>query len=144
MPRGSAPGERRGGRQKGGLNKSTVAAKDGLKLAMDMGLAELGPDALDTIMPAQLMLVAMRAMAKVGLYPQSLSVAEKAAPYFNAKLAPLVVEPPQEHADEKAKRLHDAMREMRNTVVKDEQSTSPASGPDSHDETPEGGPEPAL
>jgi hypothetical protein len=97
MPRGSAPGERRGGRPKGGL-------------------AELGPNALDTITPANFQLVAMRALARVGQYAAALSVADKVAPYFNAKLAPLIVEPPAEPEEAKAKRLYDAMRQMRGTI----------------------------
>jgi hypothetical protein len=38
------------------------------------------------------------------------------APYEHAKLAPLVVELPQEAEEDKARRLHAALREMRATV----------------------------
>jgi hypothetical protein len=108
MPHGASPGERRGGRPKGGLNKSTVAKDAAFRRAMSLAFAELGADALDTIMPAELMLVAMRTMAKIGLHTAALSIADKAAPYYNAKLAPLIVEPPAEPEEAKAKRLHGA------------------------------------
>ena len=58
----------------------------------------------------------MRALARVGQYATALSVADKVAPYFNAKHAPLIVEPPAEPEEAKAKRLYDAMRQMRGTI----------------------------
>jgi hypothetical protein len=68
MP-GSKPGERRGGRQKGTPN--------------------------DTLTPARLQLIAMREAAKAGFVASALAIARDVVPYYDAKLAPLIVEPPK-------------------------------------------------
>jgi hypothetical protein len=48
--------------------------------------------------------------------PLILKAAADWAPYEHAKLAPLVVELPQEAEEDRARRLHAALREMRETV----------------------------
>ena len=48
--------------------------------------------------------------------PLILKAAVDRAPYEHAKLAPLVVELPQEAEEDRARRLHAALREMRETV----------------------------
>jgi hypothetical protein len=59
---------------------------------------------------------AMETLLLAGFSQAALVYAEKVAPYFDAKLAPLIVEPPQEAEAERARRLHEAMRRMRATV----------------------------
>jgi hypothetical protein len=88
MP-GAKPGERRGGRQKGTQNKAN----------------------------AQFQLIAMHETIKAGLFHSALTIADKVSPYYDARLAPLIVEPPAEPEEAKAKRLHDAMRQMRGTIA---------------------------
>jgi hypothetical protein len=60
-------------------------------------------------------LVAVTAVRQRNI-PLILKAAADWAPYEHAKLAPLIVEPPQESEDDRARRLHAAMREMRATV----------------------------
>lgn len=86
MP-GSAPGERRGGRQKGTPNKATAAKRQAVDDALAQGFALLGPVALDGLTPAQAMLHAMRVLLHAGLPGPAMAIAEKAAPYFDAKKA---------------------------------------------------------
>jgi hypothetical protein len=115
MP-GSNPGERRGGRQKGTPNKATKARKADLHHALALVFAKFGPEFIDTLTPARLQLIAMREAAKAGFVASALAIARDVAPYYDAKLAPMIVEPPQETEDDRARRLHAAMREMRATV----------------------------
>jgi uncharacterized protein YciW len=114
MP-GSKPGEHRGGRQKGTPNKATKARKADLQ-ALALVFAKFGPEFIDTLTPARLQLIAMREAAKAGFVVSAVAIARDVAPYYDAKLAPLIVEPPQESEEDKARRLHAAMREMRETV----------------------------
>jgi hypothetical protein len=115
MP-GSKPGERRGGRQKGTPNKATTARKADLHQALALVFAKFGPEFIDTLTPARLQLIAMREAAKAGFVASALAIARDVAPYYDAKLASLIVEPPQEAEEDKARRLHEAMRQMRETV----------------------------
>lgn len=119
MPWGASPGERRGGRQKGTKNKATAARAADLHQFLATAFAALGPEAIDCLTPAQLQLIAMREAAKGGFIPAALSIAKDAAPYFDPKLAPLIVEPPKEPEEERARRLHEAMKDMRETVGDD-------------------------
>jgi hypothetical protein len=57
----------------------------------------------------------MHEAIEAGFYT-ALAIADKVAPYYDARLAPLIVEPPVEPEEAKAKRLHDAMRQMRGTI----------------------------
>ena len=70
----------------------------------------------DTLTPARLQLIAMREAAKAGFVASALAIARDVAPYYDAKLAPLIVDPPQESEDDRARRLHAALRAMRETV----------------------------
>jgi uncharacterized protein YciW len=115
MP-GSNPGEGRGGRRKGTPNKATTARKANLHQALARVFAKFGPEFIDTLTPARLQLIAMREAAKAGFVASALAIARDVAPYYDAKLAPLVVEPPQEAEEDKARRLHAILREMRETV----------------------------
>ena len=60
-------------------------------------------------------LVALTAVRQRNI-PLILRAAADWAPYEHAKLAPLVVERPREAEEDKARRLHAALREMRETV----------------------------
>jgi hypothetical protein len=60
-------------------------------------------------------LVALTAVRQRNI-PLILKAAVDWAPYEHAKLGSLVVEPPQESEDDRARRLHEAMRQMRATV----------------------------
>lgn len=119
MP-GSAPGERRGGRVAGTPNKATAAKKADFHSALALVFANYSHEFIDGLTPARLQLIAMREATKAGFIQSALAIARDAAPYFDAKLAPLIVEPPQEAEEEKARRLHEAMRKMRATVGKAE------------------------
>lgn len=88
MPHGSAPGERRGGRQKGTPNKATAERAADIHAALATAFAALGPDFIDGLSPAALQLIAMREAAKAGFIQASLAIAKEAAPYFDAKKAP--------------------------------------------------------
>jgi hypothetical protein len=86
MPRGSKPGERRGGRKKGTENKRTQA----LKALADKALEE-------GVTPLEVMLTTMRGLwAEANADPkrpllakrmQAVVIAEKVAPYVHPKLA---------------------------------------------------------
>ena len=60
-------------------------------------------------------LVALTAVRQRNI-PLILKAAVDWAPYEHAKLAPLAVELPQEAEEDRARRLHAALREMRETV----------------------------
>ena len=85
MPHGSAPGERRGGRQKGTPNKATAARRADVQTALTTAFAALGPEYIDQLSPAMLQLIAMREAAKAGHIQAALAIAKEAAPYFDAK-----------------------------------------------------------
>lgn len=87
MPRGAAPGERRGGRQKGTRNKATAERDEDLDTALAAAFAALGPDFIDGLSPAMLQLIAMREAAKAGFIRAAAAMADRAAPYFDAKKA---------------------------------------------------------
>jgi hypothetical protein len=74
MPRGSAPGERRGGRQKGTPNKRTAFVRQAADLALQSG---------DT--PLEYLLAVMRNDAVPA--EQRLEAAKAAAPYVHPKLS---------------------------------------------------------
>lgn len=88
MARGSAPGERRGGRKKGAPNRKTAALQEAAAAA--------------GIMPLDVMLNTMRWHYDAKRYDEAHAAARDAAPYLHPKLAaiehsgkdggPLVVE----------------------------------------------------
>ena len=71
MPRGSAPGERRGGRQKGTLNKRTAELLAEIEAGGEMSLVFMLRVMRDESVPN----------------PQRMEAATRAAPYCHAKLA---------------------------------------------------------
>lgn len=91
MPRGSAPGERRGGRQKGTPNRVTLLKQEVLEAAEKSALAGLPEDRIDALSPLDIMLMAMRAAAKAGNLMTAAAVAKEAAPYVLPKLASTTV-----------------------------------------------------
>ena len=117
MPRGSAPGERRGGQQKGTPNKATnerrLRAQAGLEAAKLTG-----------VMPLDIMLT----VAAVGseadkISDRQLQVAIAAAPYVHPKLAAIAVKdvtPPDPERDEKARRARGEFIRMLEAMAKPE------------------------
>lgn len=89
MPAGAAPGERRGGRVKGTPNGATVAKKEGLEAALKLAFAALGNEVIDNLSPANMLRVAAHEAAKAGFIQSALSIAKDAAPYFDARPAPV-------------------------------------------------------
>ena len=84
MP-GSKPGERRGGRQKGSLNKATIERDQKLAEARDRVLASLTPEMIAAMSPLDVMLQAMYLEAQTGEWRTAAALAEKAAPYLHSK-----------------------------------------------------------
>ena len=89
MP-GSKPGERRGGRQKGALNKSTLALLAAQEQALKDAAALIPADTIDAMTPAEFLNAAWKALAKINQLAQAVTIAKEAAPYYNTKLAPTV------------------------------------------------------
>jgi hypothetical protein len=105
MP-GSKPGERRGGRQLGTRNKANVEKNEALESALRLAFAKHGSAYIRTLTPAQFQFLAMHEAIEAGFIYSALAIADKVAPYYDARLAPLIVEPPAEPEEAKAKRLH--------------------------------------
>ena len=109
MPRGSAPGERRGGRAPGTLNKATVErrlrAKAGLEAARTTG-----------VMPLDIMLtVAAGAPEADKISNRQLQAAIAAAPYVHPRLAAVAVKevtPPDPEREERARRAREEFIRM--------------------------------
>jgi hypothetical protein len=85
MPRGAAPGERRGGRQKGTPDKATAERQALLDQALADAFAALGPEFIDTLSPAQYQDRVWREAAKAAHHRAAFVMAGQAAPYFDAK-----------------------------------------------------------
>lgn len=88
MPRGSSPGERRGGRQKGTPNKATVEREAKLAESRERILASLLPEQIAAMSPLDIMLQAMQIEAQSGDWRAAAALAKEAAPYLHAKKAP--------------------------------------------------------
>lgn len=73
MPRGSKPGERRGGRKKGTRNHKIVELE--------------ATSAAEGISPLDVMLKAMRMHADADKWDEAANVAKDAAPYVHARLS---------------------------------------------------------
>ena len=86
MPRGSKPGERRGGRQKGTPNKKAPKVIQ-TGTAFDTAVQMIPHDVIDAMKPAEFLDLAWKLLAKAGFGQAAASIAEKAAPYFSPKLA---------------------------------------------------------
>jgi hypothetical protein len=103
---GSKPGERRGGRQLGTRNKANLEKNEALESALRLAFAKYGSAYIRTLTPAQFQFLAMHEAIEAGFIYSALAIADKVAPYYDARLAPLIVEPPAEPEEAKAKRLH--------------------------------------
>ena len=88
MPAGAAPGEYRGGRQKGTPNKATSLKRKEVDEALAKAFEVVPPEEIDRMTPATVMLTAMRGLVKANLIPAAISIAKEAAPYFDAKISP--------------------------------------------------------
>jgi hypothetical protein len=82
---GSAPGERRGGRAKGTPNKAKAAERIGIAEALKVAFANIGPEAIDGMTPAQMLRLSMREAAKAGFIQAACALAKDAAPYFDRR-----------------------------------------------------------
>ena len=85
MPAGSAPGEYRGGRKKGTPNKAKAEERSGIAEALKVAFADIGPEAIDNLTPAQMLRFAARAAAKAGFVQAACALAKDAAPYFDRR-----------------------------------------------------------
>jgi hypothetical protein len=85
MPRGSAPGERRGGRKKGTPDKAVAERQALLDQALADAFEALGPEFIDTLSPAQYQDRVWREAAKAAHHRAAFVMAGQAAPYFDAK-----------------------------------------------------------
>ena len=83
-----ARGHKTGGRQKGTPNKATVRLAAKLAEAAERATAGLSSSEIATMMPLDVMLLAMRLELEGGQWRSAASIAEKAAPYFHPKMAP--------------------------------------------------------
>jgi len=88
MPRGAAPGERRGGRQKGAKNKATIDREAKLAEARDRFLSGVTPEIIAAMSPLDVMLHAMQIEAQTGEWRMAAAMAKEAAPYLHAKKSP--------------------------------------------------------
>jgi hypothetical protein len=85
-----AHGHKTGGRQKGTPNKAKARLDATLAEATGWVTAGLSPSEIATMTPLQVMLHAMRFEVESGQLRSAALIAEKAAPYIHAKLAPRV------------------------------------------------------
>ena len=83
-----AKGHKTGGRQKGTRNKATVRLDAKLAEVAERATAGLSSSETATIMPLEVMLLAMRLELEGGQWRSAASIAEKAAPYVHPKVAP--------------------------------------------------------
>lgn len=90
MPNGAAPGERRGGRQKGTPNKAKANESEERDKAMRAAFALLSHDEIDKMSPAQILRFSARAAAKAGYWQVSNAFAKDAAPYYDARAEPSI------------------------------------------------------
>jgi hypothetical protein len=86
MPRGSAPGERRGGRAKGTPDKATAARQAAMAAAVADCCAKMTAMEIAALTPKQVMLLAMQSALKSGDVLLAVNIAERAAPYYDAKI----------------------------------------------------------
>lgn len=126
MPAGSAPGERRGGRQKGGRNKATVEREHERAEALAHATARVmeGTDvsAVRSMRAVDVMRTAMRIHADAGNWDKASAWAKEIAPYETAKLAPKPEEAAAETDEERAYRMRSAVTEMRKAAVGDDEA----------------------
>ena len=101
--RGSAPGERRGGRQKGTPNKATVARaiellerirldKDAASKPIKVALEKIEDMQIAVMSPREIMLHAARVFADRGDWQAASLAARRAAPFYHPLLGRLMVD----------------------------------------------------
>jgi hypothetical protein len=83
-----ARGHKTGGRQKGTPNKRKADYDAKFAEAAGQVTAGLSPSEIASMMPVDVMLFAMRLEVESGQLRSAASIAEKAAPYLHAKIAP--------------------------------------------------------
>lgn len=83
--RGAAPGERRGGRAKGTPNKAKTVEREDIANALKVAFANIGPEAIDGMTPAQMLRFSAREAAKAGFIQAACALAKDAAPYFDRR-----------------------------------------------------------
>jgi hypothetical protein len=83
-----ARGHKTGGRQKGAPNKATVQLAAKLAEAAERATAGLSPSEIASMLPLDVMQYAMRLELQGGRWRSAASIAEKAALYLHAKMAP--------------------------------------------------------
>ena len=113
MPRGSAPGERRGGRQKGTPNKKTVA--------LQVAIAKAGRSPLEFMLEVMVAPIPEDADAeqKMRILAMKLEAAKSAAPYCHSRKGSTEDDP---HAKtDRAAMLRQAVREA-------QEKSNPAGG----------------
>lgn len=84
MP-GSKPGERRGGRQKGTLNKEKVAEVATFAGALRAAKDRIGDTVIDDLSPAQTMRLFAREAIKAGFVQAGMAWMKDCAPYFDRR-----------------------------------------------------------
>ena len=83
-----ARGHKTGGRQKGKPNKRKAQLAAKLAEAAERASAELSSSEIASMLPLDVMLLAMRHHVECGQLRSAASIAEKAAPYVHPKMAP--------------------------------------------------------
>jgi hypothetical protein len=81
-------GRKTGGRQRGTPNKAKVQLDTKLAEVGERVAAGLSPSQIATMAPVDIMLHAMRVEAESANWRMAAAIAEKAAPFIHAKLAP--------------------------------------------------------
>jgi hypothetical protein len=79
-------GERRGGRAKGTPDKATAARQTAMAAAVEDCFATMTQAEIEALTPKDVMLRAMHTAARKGDTLLAVNIAERAAPYFNAKI----------------------------------------------------------
>ncbi len=83
-----ANGHKTGGRHKGTPNKRKAQLDTKFAEAAGQVIAGLSPPEIASMTPLEVMLLAMRLEVECGQLRAAASIAEKAAPYLHAKMAP--------------------------------------------------------
>jgi len=86
MPRGSQPGERRGGRKKGTPDKATAVRQAAMQAALADCFATLTLAEIEALSPKEIMLRAMHTAAKGGDVLLAVNIAERAALCYDRRL----------------------------------------------------------
>lgn len=88
MPRGAAPGERRGGRNKGTPNKATAQREADYEQSLATAFSLLGPEAIDLLDPVEFQQIAWREAVKAGFIRPALVIAKEVSQYIRARPTP--------------------------------------------------------